>query len=110
MERYRVSFANRTGDDLRDVALYIATRLSAPRAAAKKVKTIRETISRNLSFMPQKYRLIDNHYLASMGLRMMNVESRIAFFSIDEKTKTVIVRRIIHSRRDWLTILLEDEP
>jgi len=48
--------------------------------------------------------------LASMGLRMMNVESRIAFFSIDEKTKTVIVRRIIHSRRDWLTILLEDEP
>jgi plasmid stabilization system protein ParE len=57
--------------------------------------------------MPQKYRLINDRYFASRGMRKMNVENYIAFFVINEKLNTVKVVRIFHSKRDWERLLPE---
>ena len=91
--------------DLRDAANYISTRLFAPISADRKVKRIREALGGRLSFMPEKYRLVDAPRLASKGYRMMNVENYIAFFTIDEDNSIVWVERIIHGKRDWKHIL-----
>jgi len=107
MEQYRVIFSKAARKELRDAADYITTQLLAPIPALKKVKRIRETIYNKLSFMPQKYRLVDNDVLASFGIRRMNVENYIAFFVVDEEKNTVNVTRIIHSKRSWQNVLLE---
>ena len=93
---------------MRNASNYIATQYLAPIAAAKKVKRLKETIQNKLSFMPQKYRLVNDNYLASIRYRMMNVENYIAFFSIDANKKVVWVERIIHSKRDWKRLLPEE--
>jgi len=108
MERYRVILSKSARKDLRDTANYIATQLFAPIAASRKVKRIRKTLDKKLAFMPQKYRLINDNYLASKGYHLMNIENYIAFFVIDEETKTVRVRRIIHGARDWKPILSDE--
>jgi len=105
MELYRVILSKSARKDLRDTANYIATQLFAPIAASRKVKRIRETIYKNLSFMPQKYRLVDNKRLAAMGFRRVNVENYIIFFVVDEEKHIVTVRRIIHGARDWKRVL-----
>jgi plasmid stabilization system protein ParE len=108
MEQYRVKLSIKAYRDLRNASNYIATQYLAPIAAAKKVKRLKETIQNKLSFMPQKYRLVNDNYLASIGYRMMNVENYIAFFSIDANKKVVWVERIIHSKRDWKRLLPEE--
>jgi len=105
MEQYRVSLSKAARHDLDGIANYIATRFFAPITASKKVKSIRETIKKKLSFMPQKYRLVNNQYLASKGYRSMTMKNHTAFFIINERRKVVTVRRIIYARRDWARVL-----
>jgi plasmid stabilization system protein ParE len=40
-----------------------------------------------------------------MGYRKLIVKNYIAFFTVDEKAKTIDVERILYARRDWLRIL-----
>jgi len=108
MEQYRVHFLKSAKTDMYNIGQYISEQLSAPRVALRKVDTIENKIKKKLYFWPQKHRLIDNTILASKGLRMMNVEGRIAFFFINEKKKIVKVWRIIHSKRDWANLLSEN--
>ena len=105
MEQYRVKLSIKAYRDLRNASNYIAIQYSAPIAAAKKVKRLKDTIVSKLSFMPQKYRLVNDTYLASLKYRMMNVENYIAFFSVDENKMVVWVERIVHSKRDWQRLL-----
>ena len=94
---------------MRNVTNYISTVYLAPTTAVKKAKRIKETIQNKLSFMPQKYRFVDDRKFASRGMRKMNVENYIAFFVINEKLNTVKVIRIIHSKRDWKRLLPEEK-
>jgi len=108
MERYSVRISELANRDLRGIAAYITTQYSAPLAAAKKAKRLKEAINRKLSFMPQKYRQVNHYYLASKGYRRMNVENYIAFFTVDAGRKIVWVERVIHDARDWPRVLLEE--
>jgi len=108
MEQYKVPLSNAAENDLRNMAEYITLQYFAPIAAVKKVKRLKETIVSKLSFMPQKYRLVDNKRLAAMGFRRVNVENYIIFFVVDEKNNIVTVRRIIHGARKWVRILFDE--
>ena len=108
MENYKVIPTKSAENDLEGIYLYIATQALMPIAAAKKVKRLKDSIVKKLSFMPQKYRLVNDSYLASIRYRMMNVENYIVFFSVEENEKVVWVERVIHGARDWKRLLPEE--
>jgi plasmid stabilization system protein ParE len=104
MGKYRVDIAEPAENDLLDVILYISTRLSAPSTAMKMARAIEGALE-GLADMPGSHPLVADGRLASMGYHEIRVKNYIAFYTIDEDEKTVVVERILHARRDWLRIL-----
>jgi len=104
MAKYRVDVSKPAENDLRDIVRYISAQLSAPITALKMMDIIEEAIT-GLAVMPQKCPSVTDERLAMMGYRKLLVKNYIVFFTIDEKSKTVDVERILYARRDWRHIL-----
>ncbi len=104
MARYDVVYTRSARNDLADILRYIAVTLTEPSTAQRMLATITRAIA-SLASMPQKCPLVDDERLAYLGYRKLHIKNYIAFFSIDEETRTVNVERILFARRDWLHIL-----
>lgn len=104
MAKYKVDISEPAEKDLRDLIRYLSAQLSAPLTAMKMMDIIEEAIA-GLAEMPQRYPLVADERLASMGYRKLVVKNYIVFFTIDEQLKTVDIERNLYSRRDWLRIL-----
>ena len=104
MATYRVDVSEPAEDDLRDIVRYVSSQLDAPLTALQMIDTIEEAI-KGLSKMPQRYPLVNDDRLASMGHRKLMVKNYIVFYSIDEEDKIVDIERILYARRDWLRFL-----
>ena len=104
MVKYRVDVSNPAEEDIRDIIRYISSQLSAPITAMKMLDTIEEALAK-LAVMPDCYPLVRDDRLASMGYRRLEVKNYTAFFTINEKDKTVDVERILYARRDWANLL-----
>jgi plasmid stabilization system protein ParE len=105
MQFYRVNLTNDADNDLEDIRRYLSRQCLLRKTAQRFVRSIRATIERNLSFMAEGYRLVNNDILAAKGLRRLVVKKYLVFFTVNEETKTVTVARVIHGRRDWAGIL-----
>jgi len=101
---YRVNTTKRAQADIDEIAAYISEELNAPAAARNMVLAIHKTL-RILSFSPQGLPKVRNDRLAAQGYRWIGVKNYIAFYTIDEKEKTVNVERILYGRRDWMRTL-----
>jgi len=104
MASYRINISEPAENDLRDIVRYISAQLSAPVTALKMMDIVEEAIS-GLTVMPQKCPPVSDERLAMIGYRKLIVKNYIVFFTIDEKSKTVDVERILYARRDWHHIL-----
>jgi len=104
MEKYRVDVSEPAQEDLRSILRYISSQLSAPMTALKMVDTIEEALNK-LAEMPDRYPLVRDDRLASMGYHKLEVKNYAAFFTINEKDKVVDVERILYARRDWANLL-----
>jgi len=104
MNPYEIRFTDLAKYDLDGIYRYLFEQLLTPRAVYKIANAIEDAIDDNLSFSPH-YPRVDDDRLAAKGYRRMNVKKYAVFFVIDEETKTVRVRRIIHGARDWQRIL-----
>ncbi|WKY49080.1 type II toxin-antitoxin system RelE/ParE family toxin [Eubacteriaceae bacterium ES3] len=104
MATYRIDISKPAENDLRDIILYISSQLSAPMTATKMMDTIEEALL-SLAEMPEKYPLVRDESLSSMGYRKLLIKNYIAFYTIDELLKVVNVERILYARRDWLRLL-----
>lgn len=104
MKRYRIDVSEPAENDLRDIVRYISSQLSAPMTAIQMMDAMEEAIS-GLSDRPQKYALVADERLATMGYRKLVVKSYIVFFTINEQFRTVEVERILYGHRDWLRLL-----
>jgi addiction module RelE/StbE family toxin len=104
MATYRIDISKPAENDLRDIILYISSQLSAPMTATKMMDTIEEALL-SLAEMPEKYPLVRDERLSSMGYRKLLIKNYIAFYTIDELLKVVNVERILYARRDWLRLL-----
>lgn len=104
MERYKVNISEPSENDLIDIARYISDQVLAPITAIEMIETIEKVLD-NLSYMPYKYPLVADRHLSAMGYRKLPIKNYIAFFTIDEKSKTVHIERILYARRDWLNVL-----
>ncbi|MCL2219430.1 MAG: type II toxin-antitoxin system RelE/ParE family toxin [Chitinispirillia bacterium] len=104
----RVVYADAAKKDLDSIRRNLFKWLLSRKIARNVVTKIKNTTDKQLSYMPQGYRLVDNDGLASLGYRRIIVKEYFIFFIVDEKAKIARVRRIIHGARDWLPIIQKD--
>lgn len=104
MEKYRVEISEPAENDLQAIVRYISTQLSAPITAVEMVDTFEVALA-TLTKMPQRYPLVSDDSLASMGYRKVLIKNYIVFFIVDDRSRTVDVHRILYARRDWLRLL-----
>ena len=91
-------------NDLLGIVRYISAQLSAPVTALKMMKTMEDALA-GLVHFPHKCPVVADERLARTGYRKLMIKNYIAFFTIDEKTETVNIERILYARRSWRNII-----
>ena len=90
--------------DIAKAADYIEFVLKNPQAADHLLDVATEKIG-ELTQMPEKLRLVDDPVLAVWGIRFIRVNNYLAFYTIDEDKKVVIIVRFLYQKSNWNTIL-----
>ena len=93
--------------DLNRAADHIEFVLKNPKAADDLLNEAEKQIN-SLSDFPEKFRLVDDPVLASWGIRFVIVNNYLAFYTIDQKKKLVIVLRFLYQKSNWNVILRND--
>ena len=106
MQRYNVRMTDAAKADIRSAARYIAVELREPDTAEKLLDGFDAEIA-SLEGMPERYGLVHDAYLASLGIRMTMVKNYLMFYLIDRAACTVTILRVLHGRRNWIGILTE---
>lgn len=101
---YKINITDTASSDLRQSALYIAINLNNKIAAENLLDAADKEIS-SLADFPYRNKLVEDDFLASIGIRIQIVQNYFVFYVIREETKTISILRFLHSRRDWMSIL-----
>lgn len=101
---YEINITDIATADLRHAAMYIATKLDNKTAALELLDESDNTIKSLLEF-PYRNALVEDEFLAAVGLRIQPVKNYLIFYVIREDTKTISILRYLHSRRNWIAIL-----
>lgn len=95
--------------DLNRAADHIEFVLKNPDAADELLDEAEIQIT-SLTDFPEKFRLVDDPVLASWGIRCIIVKNYLAFYTIDEEKKLVIVVRFLFQKSNWNAILRQGIP
>lgn len=104
---YKVKLSKAAKSDLKNAAFYIAYELKNETAAKRLLDQANKQLSA-LSETPECCPLVRDSFLAANAVRMMTIRKYLAFYIIQEESHSVFVLRIIHSRRDWTSILTDE--
>ena len=104
---YKVIIAEPAEKDMQSAVSYIADTLGNKIAAANLYDKAYKELS-SLSDFPERNPFVRHKSLASKGVRIQRINNYLAFYVIDSETQTVLILRVIHSRRDWVSILKND--
>ena len=95
---YNISFTDISKKELRQIYLYIKINLESPLTAIELIKTIIKSI-KDLNFIPNRfpiYKELNNGII----IRRMPVENFSVFYSVDDKEQSVVIHKVIYSKRD----------
>ncbi|MBI3195513.1 MAG: type II toxin-antitoxin system RelE/ParE family toxin [Ignavibacteriae bacterium] len=98
--KYQVRLLPVAETDLTEIVEYILE--ENPRAAIR----LLERIEKNIGFLarhPLLGKIPEDEELAQIGYRFLVVENYLVFYTIEERT--VVVHRILHGARNYLSIL-----
>ncbi len=101
---YSINITFKAERDVIEACDYVEYTLKNPIAADKLLNSI-QTQLESLIEMPNRFRVIDDPVLSHWGIRFILINNYIAFFTIDEETKTINIIRFLYKKRDWLSIL-----
>lgn len=101
---YQVYITKTAEHDIAKAADYIEFVLKNPQAADHLLDVATEKIG-ELTQMPEKLQLVDDPVLAVWGIRFIRVNNYLAFYTIDEDKKAVIIVRFLYQKSNWNTIL-----
>ena len=101
---YQIYITSTAERDIMGAVDYIEFNLKNPDAADHLLDEATKQIN-SLSDLPEKFRLADDPVLASWGIRFVIVNNYLAFYTIDEDRKLVIVVRFLYQKSNWNTIL-----
>lgn len=104
---YKVNITKTAQTDLHNAALYIANTLNNKAAAIRLIDAADKEIS-SLADFPERNPLVRDVFLSVNGIRMQAIKGYLAFYVVRSETNSVTVLRIIHSRRDWISILKDN--
>ena len=101
---YNVIVMEIARDDLRSAVRYIANELKNPSAANRLADEFEKRVL-ELTEMPERYQLLQDRFLALNQIRAFSVGNYLAFYTIDEDKKVVIIVRFLYQKSNWNTIL-----
>ena len=101
---YELAFSKVIDSDIDQCYIYIKETLEAPAAAENLFTELYEKINRLLE-NPYRRPLVQDKYLASLGLRSIKVKNYVLYYTIAEENKTVNALRFMYKARDWTNIL-----
>lgn len=107
MERYKVLLAREADADIRNILRYISVNLKERSTAETMLNRFRETIL-SLETMPERFALVSNGYLASMGVRMAFAGNYLFFYTVNTDEARVNILRVLYGRQNWIDILTND--
>ena len=107
---YRAEFSTFIPEDIEEIHKYIKETLDNPRAADRikiglleKIEFIKEN--------PYSRPLVNDRYLAYLGLRSIRINNYSLFYVIKEnddvKKRHIKILRFMYSKRDWINVLKE---
>lgn len=102
--KYRIEITEPARQDLMELYLYIAEILKEPASAQRIYFSIRDAVL-SLDEMPERYAVIDEPWLADLGIRKMPVENYLVFYQAEQENALVTVLRVLYNRREWRFIL-----
>ena len=102
--KYAVHITERAQRDINEAADYIEFSLKNSQAADALLDAVERELS-GLSNMPERYPVVTDDFLASLGLRLVRIKNYLAFYRIDESQAKVYVVRFLYGRRDWVSVL-----
>ncbi len=107
MEHYDVILTKKARADIQAAIRYIARDLREPATAAGMLDRFKVEIM-SLQTMPERFGLVPDEYLASLGIRMTAVGSYLIFYVVNHGEHRVYVPRVLYGRRNWIEILTKD--
>jgi len=103
---YDLVFSKVIDSDFDQCYKYIKETLEAPAAAENLFKELYKKINTILE-NPFRRSFVQNKYLASLGIRSINVKSYTLFYTVTEENNSVNAVRFMYNKRDWVNILKE---
>ena len=103
-EKYKIELSIKAKEDIKDLLVYIKSELNEPTIASKYSKIIKEEL-KTLTYLPQKFAIIDDETIKDLKIRKLNIKNHIAFYRINEDRKIVNVERVLYSGSDWINKL-----
>lgn len=104
MNNYHIDITEPAENDLREIGHYISRELLEPVIANKVVEKIGDAIL-TLEELPLRNSLVTDEKLSKRGIRKLLIDNYIVFYVVSEQLRTVIIIRILYSRRDWLNLI-----
>lgn len=101
---YHIHITSAAERDLNRAADHIEFVLKNPKAADDLLDEAEKQIN-SLADFPEKFRLVDDPILSSWGIRFVIVNGYLAFYTISEERKTVIIVRFLFQKSNWNAIL-----
>ena len=104
---FELVFSEKINNDIISTLSYISNVLEAPMAAEshfEELKNKYEKLKENPYIRP----LVQDKYLATKGIRFINVKNYILIYKINEENETVFLYRFLYCRRDWINILTNE--
>lgn len=101
---YNVHDTTQFEKDLDRALDYIEFALQNPQAADNLLDEAEHTLN-SLSRMPERYALVDDALLSAWGVRCVQVKHYLAFYVVEEESRTVHAIRFLYGRSDWRSIL-----
>lgn len=103
---YNIRYTPFAHEDMLEILTYVTDELAATTNAAKLLNKIEKDISR-LSENPRSAPLPHDEYLAGQGFRSLVSGKYIVLYKIDDKSRSVVVYRVVYGRRN-LALLFPD--
>ena len=105
---YFIDITEPAESDIQNAAEYILKELKNRTAAIKLLDDVDEAVY-SLEEMPFRHPLVDDEELSDRGVRFFPVNNYLVFYAVREDSKTVVIERFLYGRRDWRTILQDED-
>ena len=90
--------------DIKAAVSYVAQFLHNKIAADSLISMLTKEI-KSLEAMPERYPLVNDSYLASLGIRSLMVKNYTVFYIVHKENNTIEIVRVLYSKRNWQYLL-----